>query len=708
MHADADAMRRGNALREACLLAPVFALSVAPCLVLADPPHRAAGDSPIEEILVTARKMPERLADIPMSVQVVAGELVDEQGLGRLFDLQFNVPGLVVNNLGGFGAGLSLRGVSNQGADGAAVAAHLDGIYLGDTNLALARLFDVERIEVLKGPQGTLYGRNSTGGSVNILTRAPEQQFDAALEIAYGSFSTTRIDGHLNVPFERSALRLSVAGADGDGYIRNAPDDRRFAEDDFRAARFAWRFEPDDAVRLDLMVQAASDDGASGELWLPNPAFLPDPADIHVTSVTLPDPFLELDSRLARVSLEVDLGFAVFTALAGDAKSEVRNRDDCAGLPFLQGCVRELKPAIARESSQEVRLASHPDARRSWLAGLYHFDDASTTRFFQKTSAAAPLPTNDATWTSATDAWAAFGQLTQHVGTRWALTGGLRYSVEDRQVTEIGTGTGDSAELTSASNDWDQLSWRVDVEYEAAERLRVFAGASTGFKSGGVTTERLPDGTFDAYDEEDLLALEAGIKWRGAGDRFALDASVFHYDFDDLQVATTYFDGADVITEIDNAARAAVLGVDLAGGLKIGAHWTVSGGMVWMPRREFVEFSADGDTGDLSGNDLSRAPEWLVTSAIDYVRPLPRFGVFRGRIEYQYRSDFYFTKENLPLFSQPGFGLLNAFLRYEASAGWYLFAAAKNITDTAYFTQVFIQSSAGYPVTFELGFGLEF
>ncbi len=708
MHADADARRRGNALRNACLLAAATSLPLLSGVASAVIPDDTADSSAIDEIIVTARKIPERLSDIPMSVQVVAGELIDEQGLDRLFDLQFNVPGLVVNNLGGFGAGIALRGVSNQGADGAAVAMHVDGVYLGDTNLALARVFDIERIEVLKGPQGTLYGRNSTGGSVNIITRAPEREFGAAMKVTYGSFSTTRIDGHLNIPLERSALRLSVAGADGDGYIRNAVDDRRFAEDDFRAARFAWRFEPADTLRLDVMVQAASDDGASGELWLPNPAFLPVPTDVHVTNVTLADPFLELDSRLARASLEYDLGFAVFTAIAGEAKSEVRNRDDCAGLPFLRGCVRELKPAITRESSQEVRLASGQDAALTWLAGLYRFDEASTTRYFQQTSVNNPLPSNDATWTTATDAWAAFGQITRAFGTRWAVTGGLRYSAEERAVTEIGTGTGDSPELASADNDWDQLSWRVDVEYAANERLRVFAGASTGFKSGGVTTERLPDGTFDAYDAENLLALESGFKWRSADDHLALDASFFHYDFDDLQVATTYFDGADVITEIDNAARAKIIGLDVAGSLQLGERWTISGGVVWMPRREFVEFSDDGDTGDLSGNKLSRAPEWLATSAIDYAYPLSKDGVFRGRIEYQYRSDYYFTKENSSLFAQPAFGLLNAFLRYEASSGWYLFAAAKNVNDVAYFTQVFIQSSVGYPDTFELGFGLDF
>ena len=199
---------------------------------------------PLEEVIVTARKTEESAQRVPMSIQVLSAEFLDVTDPTHFFDLQNSVPGLVVNNLGLNGAGFSLRAVADQGGSSLAVATHLNGVYLGSSNLSTARLFDLERIEILKGPQGTLYGRNSTGGSINLITRAPEHGFSADIEAAYGSFETARVQGHVNVPFSRSALRLAFIASNGDGFIRNSVDDRRFAAKDFWGVRAAYRVEP--------------------------------------------------------------------------------------------------------------------------------------------------------------------------------------------------------------------------------------------------------------------------------------------------------------------------------------------------------------------------------------------------------------------------------------------------------------------------------
>ena len=123
----------------------------------------AAEQAAVPEVVVTARRIEEGIQDIPMSVQALSGEYLDEARTTRLHELQFSIPGLVVNTIGMFGAGFSLRGIGDQGVGGMSVAPHLNGVYLGDANLAIARMFDLERIEVLKGPQGTLYGRNALG-----------------------------------------------------------------------------------------------------------------------------------------------------------------------------------------------------------------------------------------------------------------------------------------------------------------------------------------------------------------------------------------------------------------------------------------------------------------------------------------------------------------------------------------------------------------
>ena len=226
----------------------------------------------MEDIIVTARKISESLQDVPMSIQALPSDFLEEANLTRLYELQFNIPGLVVSNVGLFGARFALRGISDQGGGSVSVATHLNGVYLGNANLAIARMFDLERIEVLKGPQGTLYGRNATGGSINFITQMPQDSFSADIEGAYGSYATKRAQGHVNLPIGNAAVRLAFIASEGDGYIRNSVDDRRFAESDFWGLRASLSVHVSDNARLSVTAQRVRDDGASGDLWTPNPA----------------------------------------------------------------------------------------------------------------------------------------------------------------------------------------------------------------------------------------------------------------------------------------------------------------------------------------------------------------------------------------------------------------------------------------------------
>ena len=195
----------------------------------------------LEEVLVTARRVEESLFGVPMSVQVLSGEAVDVTDPSTLYEMQFDIPGLVVANLGMFGAGIALRGVTDQGGGSLAIAPYVNGVYLGRSALALARMFDVERVEVLKGPQGTLYGRNATGGLISVINRSPEDEFSAAVESGLGSFDTFRVQGHVNLPSGKFAVRLAIAGSDGAGFIRNSIDGRNFAEEDYVGIRASLR-----------------------------------------------------------------------------------------------------------------------------------------------------------------------------------------------------------------------------------------------------------------------------------------------------------------------------------------------------------------------------------------------------------------------------------------------------------------------------------
>lgn len=366
-------------------LAAVVVSLTAPVRAVAASTAEAEKDS-LEEVIVTARKVRENVHDIPLSIQVLTGEQLDEADLSSLFDLQHQVPGLVLNTTGMFGAGFALRGVSDQGG------MHLNGVYLGNSHLAIARSFDLDRIEVLKGPQGTLYGRNANGGSINFITRAAEDGFGGEMEGALGSFDTTRLQGHLNVPLGNAAMRLAFIGSDGDGFIRNSVDDRRFGEADYWGLRGSLAVEPNERWRIDLTAQRVYDDGASAELWLPNLDYVPDPDDIHLTTVTLADPFLRIENDFVSLTVEHDLGFARARSITGYASNETNNLDDCQGNPNLLGCVRAASPLTYRQWSQELQLASAGGERIDWLAGAYYFSSEQRLHFFQLAPLQDPRP----------------------------------------------------------------------------------------------------------------------------------------------------------------------------------------------------------------------------------------------------------------------------------------------------------------------------
>ncbi len=687
--------------------AAVASLALAAAAWPQSPPDPEA--APLDEIIVTARRIEEPLRSVPMSVQVLPGEWLADGNTDNLYDLQYYVPGLVVNTLGGFGAGFALRGVTDQGGTSLSVATHVNGVFLGDANLALGRLFDLDRVEVLKGPQGTLYGRNATGGSINFFTRRPQPEYEAAFETSYGSFETARVDGSVNLPHGGGALRLAVAAANGDGFIRNTVDDRRFAEDDFWGFRGAWRLTGVERLDLTLTAERIVDDGGRGELWLPNPEFLPNPSDVHLTTVTLAEPFLYTSNDIVSLDIDIDLGGATLRSITGFASSHVNYRDDCAGMPILRDCVREILPSKYRQRSQEIHLASTGDDRVQWLVGANRFAGDEAERFFQFTPARNPLPSFNSLSNSDTDASALFGQITLRFAGRWAATGGLRYSHEDRGVTSSGTGTEDNPTPVSAGGDWDQVSWRADLSYTSPVGTLWYAGISTGFKSGGVTTQRLADGAFNAFDPEELTAYTVGVKAQTRGRRFDIDAAVFFYDFKNLQVQSVIFDGDSFIAVIENAAEAEIYGLDLAAGWQLSERWALDVAAVWLPRREYSDFRVTRSGGDFSGNKVTRAPEWTAAMTVEYQRPLADLGTISGRLEHHVRSAHFFTKENNPISAQGSFGLVNLVLKFENSGGrWYLFAAGRNLTDQDYFHQVFLQAAPGPPRNFETGVGMAF
>jgi iron complex outermembrane receptor protein len=656
-----------------------------------------------EQLIVTARKTEEGLYSVPMSVQSLSGQFLDVTDPSSLYTLQLDVPGLVLASQGMFGVALALRGVTSEGGGTLSVAPHFNGVYLGFSGLALARMFDIERIEVLKGPQGTLYGRNATGGSINVIARPPGRDFAAGVETARGSFDETRVKGYVNVPADKVATRIAVTASDSDGYIRNSVDDRRFGEQDYTGVRASLRAQPTDRLTIDLMAEHLHDDGANDDLWLPRADYLPDSHDIRLTTVTLADPFLDAKDDFADVDVAFDLGRMTLRSLTGFARNVTNERDDCVATPQLRDCIRGIRPLIYEQRSEELRLEPNTVDRSQWVAGMFFLDARETQNFYF--SRVGNL-INDYHEVREPTAYAAFGQMTHAFDARWSLTGGLRFSHEVARETSSGIGSADNLIPISANGSWDNTSWRLGFEYKPTEGAMLYASIATGFKSGGFTNELLPTGEFVHYRPEELTAHEAGFNVNLPGRRWKLLSSAFWYDFRDLQVRTVTILDTRTVSVIDNAARARVRGLDVSLAARLTRRLNLDFGGVWLPRREFVEYvnALTGDT--LSGNQIARAPRWSSSAALEYSLPVRSLGELRVRVDYSSRSRFFFTKENDPVMTQAGYGVLNLFLRFDcARENWYVFGSSRNVTNADYFNQMFIQSSPGYPRTYELGFG---
>src|SRR5207342_759420 len=304
------------------------------------------------------------------------------------------------------------------------------------------------------------------------------------------------------------AARVAFIASEGDGYIRNSVDERRFGENDFAGARFSLGADLGNAAHIEVMVQRVEDNGATAELWTPSPGYLADPSDIRLTTVTLADPYLKTKDDNANVTLEFDLGAATLRAITGYARGKMRDRDDCSGLPFLQGCVRGVQPRRYRQWSEELQLLLPRHGAVDGLVGVYWFEDDLDDHLFQDIPQFAPEPITESHGTEHGRAAALFGQMNVHLSERWGVTAGARLSDEKNRSTLVGTGVTDSHVPLTGKTESNDLSWRLDLVHAATDNVRIYGGVSTGFKSGGLN--ETSNGTLEDFAPERLTAYEVG------------------------------------------------------------------------------------------------------------------------------------------------------------------------------------------------------
>ncbi|MGV3479304.1 MAG: TonB-dependent receptor [Sphingobium sp.] len=703
-------------------LAAIALAALLPATAASQTAETAQAEDPLGgEIVVTARKRSERAIDVPASLNVFSGENLQSSGVTTIADLQYQTPGLKVA-VGGGSTRISLRGVgTNIAAGGPSVAVHLDGIYVPNTRLAIAEMFDVDRVEVLKGPEGTLYGRNATGGAINIISRAPGDNFAADGYVGYGSRDLMTAQAGVTVPLgERGGLRLSGAYADDDGYTKNINaaggeiDDRHYA-----GLRLRGHYALTDTLTADFTAQYARDKGTTGFGGSNNPdspvyaGIAPQRENPRRVNFDVPPEF-DQKALLLSGTLTLDLSGVTLKSVTGHIDYSTRERSDVDGAGGLIAYV--VSEVDSGFFSQEFQISGGRPGAVSWTAGAYYARETFGgfgTEIDSDYPVVDPYVYTDVTQHRVSKSRALFGEVTVPLSSRLSVLAGARYTRE-RQVSEgvfaAPLFLPDPIALRAVAKS-DAFTPKLLVEYRPYDGGKLYASATRGFKSGGANLET----TATVFRPERIWAYEIGSKNRTADGRAEFGIAAFYYDYTDLQLRTTLFTPQGIFTRITNAASASILGLELSAIVRPAEGLSLDFNGAWLKTR-LKDFISPVTEERVIGLPMPLTPRLSFTAGAQYRLDMGASGSITARGEVSYQSSV-----NFPQFTdfererQSGYALLNANLRYDLPGGrMHVALIGRNLTNRLYKTQRFYYAGFadtefyGAPRTVEARLGFSF
>lgn len=695
------------------------AVAVAVAATLAAPAQaqETAGTASLQEIVVTASKRVESLQDVPIAVTAYSGESIRNLAIADIEGLAVQTPSFAFSKAGGE-AQIYIRGVGTNifgiGAD-PSVAVNLDGVYLGRTNMGLTQFLDIDRVEILRGPQGTLYGRNATGGAINLVSRMPTREFEGYATAGFGEFDRVEVQGAVGGPLdEQWSFRLAGRYLKDDGYTEDL-DSRgtnQLDDNDIQSYRAILQFTPSDSLTATLI-------GEYTEFSNGNTSIVPrDNLGLAETRGAVPTgsihkerndlaTFFDWDSSGVTLNVEWDLGDGVsLTSITGwkEYTSDFLFNTDGTEIDITRSNFKY----DSEQLSEELRL--NAEIGDSWrlLLGAYFFDEDKKGGLGLVRASLVParsfvIPSENSTY-----AWALFAEATVDVTEKLSLTAGVRYSDEEKDdfsafglVFDV-LGLESSGPVTPVgaprvtSDSWDAFTPKFGVDYRVDDDTLVYGSVTRGFKSGGYNSLQPSN---PPYDPEYIWAYEAGVKSQLADDRMRLNGAVFYYDYTDLQVSTFL----NNLTYITNAAEATVMGAELEMLARITEQLEFGLAVSWLDSEYDTFMTAYGSTPcrpvppatscvrplrpyDASGNQLINAPEWKANATAQYTMPLGTAGslVLFGQLSYQ--DDLYFTQINESEVGQEAITLFDARAAWlSANGSWEVSAYGRNLTDEDYF-----------------------
>ncbi len=658
-------------MRYGALVAPAL------CLLAVPAQSQEGSGKTIDEVVVTAQRRSESIQDVPIAITAVGAETLRDSNVKGIEDYFALTPNVSFRSDGSRDRkDLSMRGISNQLNPYANVRPATYAFYIDEFNVVAGtsnpQIVDLERIEVLRGPQGTYFGRNAVGGAINVITKKPDSSdWYGEVGLDYSSHDTRGGHAVVNVPVVDGLFALRASGQieESDGWIDNINPVGGGNDYDYKTARVQARLTPGDNLTWDF-AYSYSDEKTGMRVGVPTGFITATWRAVYYGNqqgnITNPDGvgfYPQNDDRVnfnrpQKVGSEYDYAStrAVYefenvslTAVVGKISSDVFNYGDVDGGSHDFYYENLL---LKREStSGELRLQSLGTDNIEWSIGASVGEDTGRMRQYTYHGRESPQGRPEGTETTAGESdassnyWAVFGQATWRFADQWHMVLGGRYSYEEADTFAVSRSNGVLTGINDRTVDFDDFSPRFTLGWEPASNVLAYVTASRGFKSGGTQTSNNIN-LSNEFKPETLWNYEAGLKLDLLGRRLRLDGTLFYMDWKDVQqlIRFQFLDNTGAIRAVSgiaNAAKASTYGAELSADAAVTERFKLSTQIGYL-RAKYDDYPAaliDGLVLNLSGKPLVDAPRWTFGVQGQYTMPLSSTLEGFVRTEWNYRDE---------------------------------------------------------------------
>jgi iron complex outermembrane recepter protein len=668
-------------------------------------PERPGSEATLSTITVSARRREETLQDVPVAVTAFTPEALDKLNVNDISDLGAQVPNLTIYAARGSNSTVTayIRGIGQAdplwGVD-PGVGIYLDDVYIARPQGALLDVFDVSRIEVLRGPQGTLYGKNTIGGAIKYISRDLPTATEGYGQLTVGNHNQLDVKGAVGGAAGDGMVRARVALAslNRDGFGRNIRTGQEVSDKEILAARLSLGVFPSDTFDAKLTWDRIEDQsGVRGARMLAPNRFAPgvDPLDSRYDVRNGMRNINDLEMTGTSLTMSWYPGdYWAFKSITAVRESDSETHIDFDTLPNIIADVRAFYSD--EQFSQEFQASYDGGGPLRGVAGIYLFDGKAggqvLNNFFN-------LLFGDTQGHVDTESVAVYVDGSWDFSERLSLSGGLRWTDEKKSADVFNRGYSDATYTTPISvvADFDDsvtftnLSPKISLDYRLSADTLLYALYTRGFKSGGFNVRAnavaVPRSA-RPFDDERVDSFEVGSKMAFMDGRAFLNLAYFHNKYEDIQLSVfTSFTGPDgtpqFFGDFTNAGKGTAQGVEAEFQFRPTPYWIIGGNLAWLDTR-YDEFISGG-VNIARDQAFTNAPEWSGALNVEHLWPLAS-GELSARVTYAYQSEVIPTTDLSTAITQPGYGLLHAGLIWRTGGPWTISLQGSNLTDKEYRT----------------------